>query len=317
VLNNPLSFTDPSGLGIFSKLKKAFIKKLFKKKLFRIIAAIAVGAITGFAVSSFLRGLFIPGGLVTDAVAGGFAAGFTGGLVITGGDFRASLKLGAAGALTAGAFQAFSGSGFATRLVGNGIAGGTSSKFLGGSFQRGAILAALTVSASELVTRVNRGVRPTFKTASGEPVLKRNPLFAKDSLCAGCDVIKPNSPNAGAGILATTESQDFSGFVGRPLTQAVAAGFKEPGFFAFAENNPILMFVAKVLPGFNSLSVFHDNLFGQFERAYPAFTSGGVNATLLGRIALPATIPPAFAFGSVALGVPQIDEDIRLVTDDK
>ena len=313
-LNNPLSFTDPSGLGLFSKIKKK-LKKLFRKKLFRITVAIALSVYTFGTTSAFLNGLFIPGGQVTAAVAAGAAAGFSGGLVITGGNVNASLKLAAAGALTAGTLQAFSSSSFSVRLAGNSLAGGTSSKFLGGSFRKGAALAALTVSASELVTRVTKGIRPTLRTASGEPVLKRNP-DAFDCSIFECDVGAPLSPNTGAGVFASLkDTERFRSFINRPLSEAVAAGFREPGFFAFAENNPVLMFLAKVVPGVNSASVFHDKLFGQFERAYPAFTSGGENATLLGGITLRASIPPAFAFDSLALGVPQIRENARLVTD--
>jgi len=312
VLNNPLSFTDPSGLGIFSKLKKAF-KKLFKKKLFRIIAAIAVGAITGFAVSSFLRGLFIPGGLVTGAAAGGFAAGFTGGLILTGGDVNASLKLGAAGALTAGALQAFGGSGFLTRVAGNGVAGGTSSKFLGGSFQRGAILAALTVSASELVTRVTK-TRPTFRTAQGGARVKPSDALIKATKggcnTLRCDVIDSLSPNVGRSFLAGPKQANLVGRLVSGLSKAEFNSLTQtPGYFT--GETGFLGTLAKLVPGLNSSAVLHDAAYGQFQRAV-GLSQGGI----LDGILLPTTIPAVFAGNVVALGIPQLVDDVQLIAND-
>jgi len=226
---------------------------------------------------------------------------------------NASLKLGAASALTAGAFQAFSGNGFLTRVAGNGVAGGTSSKFLGGSFQRGAILAALTVTASELVTRVT-SARPTFKTASGsvrvKPSQRLIDRLAKGgrNLCAELDCdITAGGPNAGRLVRG-----NFEALINKTIPEAVriaAMGNKQfvvPGFFSFAENNPVLIFLAKVQPGVESASIFHDKLLGQLGREYSIFQNDFIVA---------ATIPPAFAFDAVALGGLQIRDDVRLAED--
>ena len=101
VLNNPMSYTDPSGY---------FFKSLFKgiKKYWRQIASIAV--------------MFIPGINV-------IAAGFISGYIATG-----SLKGAIVGAFTAGmAGPATSLGGFVT----NGIVGGLASKAMGGKFGHG------------------------------------------------------------------------------------------------------------------------------------------------------------------------------------
>ena len=96
VLNNPLSYTDPSGY---------FLKKLFKNKAFRIIASIAVAAVIGdwtgqsvmWAMASTSSNAAAIG-----AIAGGAAGGFAAGVVGSGGDLKAGLQ----GALTGGLFGA-------------------------------------------------------------------------------------------------------------------------------------------------------------------------------------------------------------------
>jgi len=249
VLNNPLSFTDPSGLRLFSKIKKG-LKKLFKNKFFRIALAITVSYETFSLTSAFMRGLFIPGGLVTGSVVAGAASGFAGGLVITGGDVDASLKL-----------------------------------------------AALTVSASELVTRVTK-TRPTFKTAKGEAVGK--PIDGLlDCSKINCDVVDPRTPNVGNAFFV--RSKDFVNVaVSRIPWEALV---NPPGFFN--GESGILSFFAKTVPGLNSGSVFHDSSFGQLARNIsPIFNNKAVLAT---------TIPPFFAVQGVALGVPQLADGVRNV----
>jgi RHS repeat-associated protein len=97
VMNNPLSYTDPSGFffkSLFKSIFKAitslfkgainFIKSILKNRVLRTIAAIAI--------------TFIPAGQhIGFAMMKGFAAGFVG----SGGD----LKAGIVGAITAGAVQ--------------------------------------------------------------------------------------------------------------------------------------------------------------------------------------------------------------------
>ena len=200
-------------------------------------------------------------------------------------------------------------SGFAAQLAGNGIAGGASSKFLGGSFRKGAILAALTVSASELVTRVT-GTRPTFRTARGGARVKPSKELIDKFGCKvlRCDVIDSLSPNVGRAFLTTDKN-----LVGRLVSSLSKTEFNSiiqpPGYFT--GETGILGTFAKLIPGLNSSAVLHDAAFGQFERAIGLSQDGLLRNILL----LPTTIPPVFAGNIVALGVPQIVEDVQLADD--
>jgi RHS repeat-associated protein len=135
VLNNPLSYTDPSGF-FFSKIFKA-IKSVFKavanvvksvvsfvKDNIRTIAAIAVSAI----------------------IPNPYIAGFAAGLIASGGD----LKAGIIGALTAGAFEfighsqvfgdflkGFGGAAGFVKSLAHGVVGGISQEIGGGNFLSG------------------------------------------------------------------------------------------------------------------------------------------------------------------------------------
>ena len=134
VLNNPLSYTDPSGY-FFSSIFKAIksvvsavvgaVKSVLNNKVLRTIAAIGIA--------------FIPGGQGFAAAAlKGFGAGF----VASGGD----LKYGIIGAVTGAAFhgigthfgevKAFS-SAHIQKIVAHGVVGGTANKAAGGRFLSG------------------------------------------------------------------------------------------------------------------------------------------------------------------------------------
>ena len=152
VLNNPLSYTDPSGFSFLSNAFKKFrnaIKKVFrgirnfwksvlKNEVFRIVATIGL---------SFVG---VPPG-VWSAMMKGFAIGFVG----SGGDFKA----GVIGALTGAAFhgigEGFAGKGKivtnaagkavekfsagvqALKTVAHGVVGGLASVANGGQFKSG------------------------------------------------------------------------------------------------------------------------------------------------------------------------------------
>jgi len=142
VLNNPLSYTDPSGF-FFKKLFKSI--KRFVKKHAGIIGAI-VGIATGVWISGYFTGL-------TAAFVGGASGGFTGAVASTiaaGGRISDAFKSGARGgifgALTGGVFNKVGGLSlsFAQRVIAHGTAGGLLNIAQGGKFGHGFISSAAT-----------------------------------------------------------------------------------------------------------------------------------------------------------------------------
>ena len=129
VMNNPLSYTDPSGY--FSL-----------KKLFRAVVAIAVAWVTAGAVQPYmiLNGYSVIAAKITAGVVGGFA----GGLIASGGDLKAALQ----GAFTGGIFGGIGGfaqaGGWseAARIGAHAVGGCITSVASGGGCGSGALSAA-------------------------------------------------------------------------------------------------------------------------------------------------------------------------------
>lgn len=130
VNNNPLSYTDPSGHGLFSAIKKAILKPISKfagknPLLFQIAMIAVIPSPTSWWI----------------AAATGFGSGF----VASGGD----LKAGLIGGATAAAFygvgtnfttkpgESLTGGQIAAKAVSHGIVGGVSSELSGRSFKDG------------------------------------------------------------------------------------------------------------------------------------------------------------------------------------
>ena len=115
VLNNPMSYTDPSGY---------FFKFLFKgiKKYWRVIAAAVVSYFTFGAASGGASSWALSSGLgasaagFTGAVVGGAAAGFVSGAIMTG-SLRGAMSGALAGAITGGIFEGIAQYGFNTSTV--------------------------------------------------------------------------------------------------------------------------------------------------------------------------------------------------------
>ncbi len=131
VLNNPLSFTDPSGL---------FWKKL--KKLARNLFRSYVGQVIGQVVGNIL---FPGGGAIIQSIIGGAV-----GSLLNGGDLKAA----AIGALQAGALTSIGNSlarggiTFREAVVLHGAVGGSASALRGGSFMEGFVSGAFGKAAS-------------------------------------------------------------------------------------------------------------------------------------------------------------------------
>ncbi|WP_395344264.1 RHS repeat domain-containing protein [Ningiella sp. W23] len=164
VLNNPMSYTDPTGF-FFKKLFKAIGSNAFLSTIISIglnfipgctgwCAAAATAAFNGavtYAVTGSLKGALI-GAFVGAVSPGGFtpgallARGFLGGFAssVQGGKFGH-------GFIAAGAGGAANGiSNVSVRILASAIIGGTVSKITGGKFANGAISAsfATTVTAA-------------------------------------------------------------------------------------------------------------------------------------------------------------------------
>jgi RHS repeat-associated protein len=162
VVNNPLSYTDPSGF-FLKKLFKSIAKPLqaavkafsgaLKNPYVRLALGIAAAAFTaGAAYGAYISNALNTVGFngltaatfTTAKVVAGAAGGFVGGLVASGGDLRAAavggITGGAAGFI--GASSAFNGGptifgNTAKRVVAHGVVGGASAEAQGGKFGQG------------------------------------------------------------------------------------------------------------------------------------------------------------------------------------
>jgi len=146
VLNNPMSYSDPSGY---------FFKAVFNtiKKYWRVIAAAIVTYVTAGAASGWAAGWGYATGTVANGAIAGAIAGAAGGFVATG-----SLKGALVGALSGAAFGAIGASfdaksGFweangAGHIGSHALAGGIMSDLQGGKFGHGFFSAGLTKSVN-------------------------------------------------------------------------------------------------------------------------------------------------------------------------
>jgi RHS repeat-associated protein len=131
VLNNPMSYTDPSGY-FFKAIGK------FLKKNWRTIAAIAASYVTfGLATGAWTFAAASNLGAAA-LIGGGAAAGFVSGAISTG-SLRGALQ----GAFSGALFGAIGGAGLGKfgAFVASGVAGGVMSDLQGGKFGHGFISA--------------------------------------------------------------------------------------------------------------------------------------------------------------------------------
>ena len=228
VNNNPLSYTDPSGYGFFSKLWKKI--KRFVREWGRVIIAAIVASIVGpwvynqYFWANAAAGTFstVTSLTIQASVIAGAVSGFAAGLIISGGDFKGALY----GALSGAAFGYVAGQ-FGKvwnmkRVLANASIGGTSAKLQGGKFSQGFLVAGVSASARHLYNRVV-GYDTTFESG-GDAV-------GKDSL---------DRPVEGANNIGTQSAPvDSSSF--------------------WAEGGPLSR-VANTIPGINAIAGFHDVL---------------------------------------------------------
>ncbi|MBI5917946.1 MAG: RHS repeat-associated core domain-containing protein, partial [Nitrosomonadales bacterium] len=170
IWNNPLAFSDPSGycfLGCFWQPKNW-------ENTVKVVAIAAAAYYTGGLVSSWAFSS-MAGSAAASAVAagttltsiqvgamygasmalGGAAAGFTGGLLMSGGNLDYAFQSAIAGGLTSG-LSSFGGAmfGVAGNIVGQGVGSGISAQMFGGDFTIGlkyGLLGALRSNAFQLM----------------------------------------------------------------------------------------------------------------------------------------------------------------------
>ena len=194
VRNNPLKYTDPSGhflnkIGKFFKRLFHPVNKFINRALGKyapfVMATIGIasggaafGVVSGIAKGAFFKAATV--GLTSQAAigakivamspfaglvgstAGGLAAGFVGGFIGSGGDLDSGLIGAAGGGLggLASGLGAMAGAhvgdvtGSVVRVIGRGVAGGTTSALRGGKFELGFAFSA----GSALINSVYRGI---------------------------------------------------------------------------------------------------------------------------------------------------------------
>lgn len=156
VLNNPVSYTDPSGY---------FFKKLFKlfKKALKIIAIAVISYYTFGAASGLIAGWGIAAvGTVGNAVLAGAMAGFVTGAVTTG-----SLKGALIGAFAGAAFGGIAATNWSNvvKTLADGVAGGVTAELSGGKFGHGFLSAGLTQAFSVKISQIKSAVGRVAATA--------------------------------------------------------------------------------------------------------------------------------------------------------
>lgn len=170
VLNNPLSFTDPSGF-FFKSISKFFKKTsplgwFLNDKQWNQVFSAAIGIGLSIVTAGWGAPVFLSGAI------GGFGSAFSGTLLAGGsvGDaLKAGLRSGAISGATAGAlnglsdkygwsgkdFAGYSGSKFAEKLaektIAHGIAGGIGETLSGGKFVHGFMSSAAAAASSPMI----------------------------------------------------------------------------------------------------------------------------------------------------------------------
>ena len=172
VLNNPLSYTDPSGFflsGLFKAIGSVVksvgrsVGSALKSPYVQLALGIVVGFYTGFATYGALINSGAAIGVTTAKVIAGAAGGFAGGFVGSGGDFKAAVIGGLTGAAagyigSADFFQdGFSLPGGATsrQVIAHGVVGGAAAESQGGKFGQGFVSSAFTKSGFKANIRIN------------------------------------------------------------------------------------------------------------------------------------------------------------------
>ncbi len=184
VLNNPLSYTDPTGF-FFKKIVKAVskafksvvktVKKgvksvgkaLSKNSAVAAVATIAI-AITGqYYLLPVIEGI-VGTGTIAASVLSSAASAAAATFVVSGGDLEASAISALSGAAFAGVGVAFKGADIALKTAAHAAVGGTISELQGGKFAHGALAAGFTKLATPVMASM--GLKSAGKIAASAVV---------------------------------------------------------------------------------------------------------------------------------------------------
>ncbi|WP_447077995.1 FG-GAP-like repeat-containing protein [Shewanella algae] len=319
VLNNPMSYSDPSGF-FFKKIGE-FFKKFWKPIVAVIVTVVTYGAASGWvagwgatwgtaATTTSAASLTTAGAVATGAIAGA-AGGFAGGALATG-SLRGALKGAFSGAIAGAAggyanFGSVGGFGDAFNRIGvaalGGCAAGAAS---GGNCSQGAKLAVIAQGLKIAMDKYS-GYESSWNTSKENAVIKLE----------GTGVENANVSNTGTSVEVKVGSDAVRrGLVGRDVStlnakdlEVLKSSLAKPrmDFFDWspAENrvifdtsnvnywmseySPVLQWSSENVGGFRAFSVFHDKWMAKWN--------------IQNNLILATTIPPAIAAQYYALGL--------------
>ena len=322
VLNNPLSYTDPSGY--FFKALGKFVKKFWRVAVAAVAAyytfGYALGALSTTSTVAVGTSVTVAGVTTATTVASTFtyatvgayigagaAAGFVGGAIASG-TLKGALRGAFTGAVLGGTSYANANSvtslGEAARQTAISAAGGCATGAgSGGSCGEGARLAAmaqtLKISLDHLAGDVS-----TLKASEGEAVVKPGGQLKIARLANGksVDVLNRAIDNTGMGV--TVDDPNYGFLVGKTVSESkrilIQMG-KDPtkilsNLGAMGESGGFMSFISQNIPGVRASSVTHDIGVGVIERALSMENVWYGTAFTVG------SIPPSFALQYAGFG---------------
>jgi len=293
VLNNPMSYTDPSG----------FSSKKLRKALKAAGAVLTLGA--GNTISAAImyskpvKRLFLKyewarvAGQIASTVYGGaggsaaFAAYLTD---ISGGSFSDVVKAATIAGASAWAtgkigtkFKGLSFSDASIKILAHGAVGCAGAAASGGSCKKGA---ALSIAAQSLKYGLDSlsGFNTTTNTATEgstvKPAIGSRSYNEMVEAGVSVDVRNTSATNIGNGV---TSSNPL--LVGQNIDEVVRLGFGKylNGLDSWrGENSAGFTFLGKYVPGFNAGSITHDSIIGKFARSLGIAGNGWDSAITMG-----------------------------------
>jgi len=246
VMNNPLSFTDPSGFGIVSFIQKLVngfwntLGKVMKVPIIRTAVAIGVMFIPGVnaAALGYLSGMIASGGDLKTGIISALTAGMFYGVGELGSTFASLGEAGAhmaksiahglvggisselqggdflSGFASAGFAQFVGGSRFMQTMDKTGqaisriIVGGVSAELGGGKFKNGAVTAAMAYAFNDLAHKAE--LEAKLKLLANDDRFKTADLAAKDVLNATAPLSAKYGLEIGGNILRDSRGYYYS-----------------------------------------------------------------------------------------------------------